>query len=284
MTDGEATTTSFDAAGTELYGLDLAQFIPARDDVVRTLKAAGDDASARQVKALKKPSLAAWALNQLVREDRVQVDALLALGGELRVAQTSLAGDELRALTGQRVRVVRALAHRTADIAAAAGHLLSNTVFDQVARSLDAALTDPDAAAALIEGHLVTDLSYAGLGDTGAALSHPPLTVVRTTAEGSNSRAAHRKRLQAAEQAAAVAATGLETAEESLVRAREAADAANLRAAAAQETLTAAQAELDDATKSEQVAERALALADQTFDRAGARLADAHARLEDLRR
>ena len=161
-----------------------------------------------------------------------------------------------------------------------------------MARSLDAALTDPAAAAALVEGRLVTDLTYAGLGDS-SAVGFPTLTVVRDSgADGqptaptrsAASKAAHRKALQVAERAATEAEAALEAAEESLARAKEAADAANLRAATAEETVTAAQAELEAAQQAEQVAERALALADKTYDRAGTRHADAQARLDDLRR
>ena len=69
------------AAADELYGLEPARFVAARDARAQSLKAAGNTGAAKAVKALKKPSAAAWALNLLVREDRVQVDALLALGG-----------------------------------------------------------------------------------------------------------------------------------------------------------------------------------------------------------
>ena len=58
----------------------------ARDARAQSLKADGDAVAAQAVRSLRKPSAAAWALNLLVREDRVQVDALLALGGELREA------------------------------------------------------------------------------------------------------------------------------------------------------------------------------------------------------
>jgi hypothetical protein len=290
VTPETAADATWEAAADTLYALDPAAFIPARDEVARTLKAAGNDGVAKQVKALKKPSLAAWALNQLVREDRVQVDALLAIGGELRQAQSALSGDDLRALTGQRHKVVRAVAVRAADLARAAGHPLSPTLVEQVARSLDAALTDPQAAAALVEGRLVTDLAYAGLGGL-AAVGFPALTLVRDSgatddapSESAAAKANRRKALAVAEHAASEAEAALETAEDSLARAKEAADAANLRAATAEETVTAAQAELEAAQQAEQVAERALALADKTYDRAGTRHADAQARLDDLRR
>ena len=50
----------------ELYGLPLAEFTPARDARAKALK--GTEHASR-VKALRKPSLAAWVVNLLVRYD-----------------------------------------------------------------------------------------------------------------------------------------------------------------------------------------------------------------------
>src|SRR5439155_16223840 len=48
-----------------LYAVALDEFTATRNSLAKEL--AGDDA--RQVKALKKPNIAAWALNQLARSD-----------------------------------------------------------------------------------------------------------------------------------------------------------------------------------------------------------------------
>ena len=54
----------------ELYGLPLDEFVPARNALARELKGAGEPAEAAEVAALRKPSVAAWAVNQLVRTQR----------------------------------------------------------------------------------------------------------------------------------------------------------------------------------------------------------------------
>ena len=74
----------------ELYGLAAREFTPARDARAKELK--GTDLG-HAVKALKKPSLAAWVVNLLVRRDTEQVDQVLAVGEALREAQ---AGDVRR--------------------------------------------------------------------------------------------------------------------------------------------------------------------------------------------
>ena len=53
------------AAADRLYGLTLAEFTPARDALVKEHR--GDKELAARLKALKKPSLAAWVVNLLVR-------------------------------------------------------------------------------------------------------------------------------------------------------------------------------------------------------------------------
>src|SRR5262249_31479304 len=86
----------------ELYALTLPEFTPARDAKAKELK--GTDLAA-PVKALKKPSVAAWVVNLLVREETEQVDQVLQVGAALREAQASMSGDELRQLTRQRRQV-----------------------------------------------------------------------------------------------------------------------------------------------------------------------------------
>ena len=75
-----------------------------RDAEARTALLAAD--APRTWQALhfwpKKPSTAAWAVNQLVRHETEQVDQVLAVGEALREAQRTLDGEELRALTRQR--------------------------------------------------------------------------------------------------------------------------------------------------------------------------------------
>ena len=98
-----ATDPLLDAAD-RLYGLTLAEFTPARDALVKEHKSDKDLAAA--LKKLKKPSLAAWVVNLLVRRDAAQVDQVLVVGEALRQAQADLDGAELRQLTRQRRREV----------------------------------------------------------------------------------------------------------------------------------------------------------------------------------
>src|SRR5947209_1507343 len=84
-----------------LYGLPLAEFTPQRNALAAELRVAGDAEAAAAVKALRKPSAAAWAVNQLVRAEPDLVEALLGAGGELRQAHRQAASgkgaEQLRA-------------------------------------------------------------------------------------------------------------------------------------------------------------------------------------------
>jgi len=87
----------------DLYKLPLSEFTAARNALAKTLKDADGDA-ARRVKALEKPSVVPWTINQLYWHARKTYDRLLDRGAALRKAQiASLSGkgdaDALRAAT-----------------------------------------------------------------------------------------------------------------------------------------------------------------------------------------
>jgi hypothetical protein len=156
----------------ELYGLQLADFTPTRDARAKELK--GTDL-AGPVKALKKPTVAAWVVNMLVRHETEQVDQVLAVGAALRGAAESLDGKELRELTKQRRQLTAAVTSRARGVAGALGTKVTQAVADQVESTLTAAMLDPDCAKALRSGLLVTHLSATGVGESaaGAAVALP---------------------------------------------------------------------------------------------------------------
>src|SRR3954471_3271554 len=99
-----------DRIADELYALPPEEFTAARDRAAAQVKADGQAALASQIRALRKPTQGAWALNLLARERPDELGQLLDLGTSLRAAQASLQGDELRRLSAQRSQVVGALA------------------------------------------------------------------------------------------------------------------------------------------------------------------------------
>jgi hypothetical protein len=74
----------------DLYGLPLDRFVDARGELAKALRGDGRREEAKEVAGLRKPSVAAWAVNQLVRTQRAAVGELLAAGDALRDAHAEL--------------------------------------------------------------------------------------------------------------------------------------------------------------------------------------------------
>jgi hypothetical protein len=150
-----------------LYGQPLADFTPARDAAAKeAAKGEGADKElAARLKALKKPSIAAWALNVLVRRESEQIDQVLALGESLRAAAESMSGEDLRALTRQRRQLTNALAGTARDLAREQDVRLTSAVVDQVEGMLTAAMLDPTAAQVVRSGLAVAAFTSTGISE-----------------------------------------------------------------------------------------------------------------------
>ncbi len=149
----------------ELYALAPTEFRTARDERARQARAAGDADLAEAIKKLRRPTVSAWLVNLLVREDPGQVRELLELGESLREAQQALAADRLRDLSVQRRQLVGALTEEAQRLAADASQSLSAQVEREVQDTLEASLADSGIADAVGSGRLTRALSYAGLGE-----------------------------------------------------------------------------------------------------------------------
>ncbi|MGP3923488.1 hypothetical protein [Streptomyces sp. 8N616] len=154
----------------QLYALPPEQFTAARDEAAKT----APRGQAAKIRALRRPTLAAWALNLLVRSDRDRITALLGLGEQLRRAHQDLDGRQLRALSQQQRRLVTALSQETQQLAAEAGRPVGESVLREVEATVQAALADPDAAEELATGRMTKALAPpAGFGPPVSATVHP---------------------------------------------------------------------------------------------------------------
>ncbi len=145
-----------------LYASSADNFTEARNAAAREC---GDKALAQRIKKLKKPSVAAWAVNLLVRRESDQIDSVLALADSLRAAAEALDGDELRALTRQRRQLTTALASTARSLAREAGVRLTGPVVDQVEGMLNAAMLDPVAAQVIRTGRILTAFTSTGVSE-----------------------------------------------------------------------------------------------------------------------
>ncbi|MGF0115046.1 hypothetical protein ACQFYA_01810 [Promicromonospora sp. Marseille-Q5078] len=159
----------------DLYALDPAGFVPARDARAAALRADGQEEAADRVRRLRKPSTAAWVVNLLARAEAGQVEQVVELGAAFRAAQDDLDGPRLRELTRQRRQLVTAVATRARALAVGAGATVSGAVLTQVEATLTAAMIDADAGRAVRSGLLVGPLQATGIGraDVSSAVAVP---------------------------------------------------------------------------------------------------------------
>jgi len=172
-----------EAAVDELYGMPLDGFLPRRTALVAEAKAAGAKEDAKTVAALRKPTVAAWAVNLAVREHPESVDRLTDLATRMRRATERLDGAAIQALGRERTTVIDGLVAATAESAAQAGQPLSPAVVREVGATFVAALASTEATDAVVSGRLTRALEYAGFGDVDLteAIARP-LRLVRTPA------------------------------------------------------------------------------------------------------
>ncbi|ETD32741.1 hypothetical protein [Williamsia sp. D3] len=272
-----------DEVADELYGLDPAEFVEARKARVTQARKEGDRELATAIGKMRKPTLVAWVVNNFAREEPEQVEELLELGEALRDAQRHLSGDDLRALTTQRQRVIRAMARRAGELAAARGQQVSETAAREVGQSLHAALADPEIADMVRAGRLVTAASYSGMGPAG-------MTVVGGRSKPTTSgkpdttklRADAQAEVDAAERAELEAREAVDTAQ---ADAREAADRVaelDSRIEDLRNQLSQAEQEKQFAHKSERTAASNVTAAEHKAEHAQARLEAARKKLADI--
>jgi hypothetical protein len=237
----------------ELYGVARERFIAERTAWVKALRADGRREEAVRVAALRKPSVAAATVNQLVRGEPDRFAALVDAGDALRAAQDRMlsgdgTADELREAVERERTAVDAL------VSAAAEQGMSGAVSDRVAGTLHAAALDTDARCQVGRGQLVEELQHVGFGGNSLATGTPPSPSEperaeqrRLTEERKHARHAERDaghRLEAAERALAnaeqrheQARTAFQDAEDKLAAARAEAQAASEAHAAARRAL-----------------------------------------------
>jgi len=257
----------------DLYGLPLEEFTPARDALAKELKAAGHKDEAAEVKSLRKPSVAAWALNRVAREEPDTIERLRAAGADLRAAQDAvLRGDTpgppgMSGDAGRLRDTGRALAEevdRVAGLATdalrAAGRPASAAQQEKIVATLRTAAVDDEAGDALTRGVLVEELESTGFsllgagGGAAAAKTLPgaerPAKTPKASKEVLEAVEAARRELRRCDAEADMAATRAR-------RRAERAETAAKRAAEAQREADQARAEAEEAAGEAEAARRA---------------------------
>jgi hypothetical protein len=124
-----------------LFQLPLTEFTEARNALAARLKKSGRDDEARDVKAIAKPSIVAWVVNQLYWRRRKVFDRLVASGEALRRAQSAqLSGKpaDLREPLAARRETLSELARLAAETLKEASHNPAPDVMRRITTTLEA--------------------------------------------------------------------------------------------------------------------------------------------------
>jgi hypothetical protein len=158
----------------KLYGAPLDEFTARRDARAKELRGS-DREAAGAVKKLRKPSVSAWAVNQLARQAPDDVEALLAAGAALRQAQ--LGGgdrDSIRESSRDEREAVERLVSGAAALLRKAGRGAGDAALEEVRETLRAAASDEEARELIRRGVLTAARRPVGLGGFEAAFAAGP--------------------------------------------------------------------------------------------------------------
>jgi hypothetical protein len=223
----------------EIFGGPPAAFIKGRDALARKLSHEGDPEEAKRIKALRKPSKAASALNALALDDPKSIKRYLGLADKLRKATSGkVDAKRMRELAREEGELLEELVARAGKL----GDGASSSTLDRVRETLQAAQVDAELADKVLVGRVEREERAASVGLDN--LAGPPVAPSRKKAsakesapdESSKKEAAARKRrseakaeLKAAQAEAREAAREVARAEGTWAKAERARDAADGR-------------------------------------------------------
>ena len=243
-----------------LYQLPLAQFTAERNELLKRAEAGAEKA---RVRALQKPSLPAWAVNQLYWQHRPIFDRLATAAEQLRAAHMRQLGGgraEVPAAERGHQGAIKAAAEEIRSLLRAAGETASAQTMAAVTETLQALPTgDPP-------GQLVKPLrpmgfeALSGLMPAGKVSSFPAAK-------------------QAGPSVPRPAPAAMPPGKTDAARAREAA-AAKQATAARRKDIAAAEKELREAAAAEREARAALARVEMSLARARRERKELEARLD----
>jgi hypothetical protein len=237
------------------------RFVADRNAAAQRLKAQGRSEAAARLRALAKPSISAWAVNQLWWTARAQMEGLIEASRDVAAALRTGGGPAAQAAAGQaRRRALEGLSGTAADVLRGAGHAAGASMLRRISTTLEALATHAavGGAGAHMLGRLTDDLEPPGLAQvmglgTAAATPPPAVAAVHEDEAAAAVAAAERER-HAANVCVGEAARALD---EAIRAADEAVLAAQRTAAAHREAQALADAARQRAEEAERVALRA---------------------------
>lgn len=158
-----------------LYALPFDEFVSARTAAAKTAAGESNRPLAQAIKALPKPSVAAWAINMLAHHQPAALQELRNLGETMQGAQAALDAAALRELSRERRKLLVGAVDAARLAAEKKGRAISGAVASEVEETLRAATADTAAAVAVQSGLLLRVLTADGVDsvDLNGAVAVP---------------------------------------------------------------------------------------------------------------
>jgi len=163
-----------------LFRLPLTEFTGARNTLAARLKKDGSPNDAERVKLLTKPSVSAWAVNQLYWNHREEFEQLIAVGKRFRPAQK--AADRRDSLDARR-EVLAELSELATELLSDAGHSPTLDTMRRVTTTLEAVSAYALLPDGPTPGRLSTDLDPPSFESLASLMSGSAGKFARTKAE-----------------------------------------------------------------------------------------------------
>jgi len=280
-----------------LFKIPLAEFTGARNDLAARLKREGLANDSNFVKALAKPSISAWAVNQLHWNHREAFERLLSTSQRFRQSQTSHPATRMADLRGSldaRGEVLSHLSDLATVLLREAGHNPTPDTIHRITTTLEALSAHATPSDGPTPGRLSQDVdppgfeSLASLIPTADTTKRNEETTKVTPSQKSGSAATKTQhatqagKVQEILQAEETRQAGIAAAKGSLQEARRSLIEAQRRAQRSEAAQTKAQTEAKKAETEARQAEKHLRDAEQRFNKASVASQDAAHRAERI--
>ena len=267
----------------ELFTLPLAEFTSARNALATRLKKEGRANDADRVKLLTKPSISAWAVNQLYWEYREEFDELIATGKRFRAAHASRPAGKaanMRDSLDARREALNNLSEIASALLSEAGHSPTLDTLRRVTTTLEAMSTYALLGDGPTAGRLTNDVdppsfeSLASLmaGGAGFGTAAESSTTASRKPSGAASASSARQKANAREEARKLRQARIAAAKLSLQEAKKALAEARAQEQSLEGAQKKANAEAKEAEKyrrdAETLLKKATAAADASARRA----------------
>lgn len=160
-----------------LFRLPLSEFIGARKTLATRLKKSGYTDEAERVRALPKPSISAWTINQLYWNHRDEFDELISTGQRFRKAQASGKMVNMREALDARRAALAQLSDFATEILRDAGNNPSLDVLRRITTTLEALSSHASVSDETTPGRLTREIDPPGFDSFG---SFTPIAVPTT--------------------------------------------------------------------------------------------------------